>query len=127
MEYLKKAKARPKEELETRKASVAEIIHNIQVGGDKALLEYNQRFDGNTRTTFRVTKDEINAAYSRMTEQELNDIRQAAEHIKAFAEAQRNCLKELDHFTIVSGSTLFPLAPVVATSPAVLILSFPAH
>ncbi len=43
MEYLKKAKARPKEELETRKASVAEIIHNIQVGGDKALLEYNQR------------------------------------------------------------------------------------
>ena len=106
MEYLKKAKARPKEELETRKASVAEIIHNIQVGGDKALLEYNQRFDGNTRTTFRVTKDEINAAYSRMTEQELNDIRQAAEHIKAFAEAQRNCLKELDHFTIVSGSTL---------------------
>ena len=106
MEYLKKAKARPKEELETRKASVAEIIHNIPVGGDKALLEYNQRFDGNTRTTFRVTKDEINAAYSRMTEQELNDIRQAAEHIKAFAEAQRNCLKELDHFTIVSGSTL---------------------
>lgn len=104
MEYLKKAAARA--ETETCSRSVAEMIQAVRTSGDRALLEYNTRFDGNDRTEFRVTREEIDAAYARMTEQELEDLRQAAENIRSFAQAQRSCLKELDGFSTVENSVL---------------------
>lgn len=104
MEYLKKAAART--ETETCGRSVAEMIQAVRTSGDRALLEYNTRFDGNDRTEFRVAREEIDAAYARMTEQELEDLRQAAENIRAFARAQRDCLRELDGFSTVEDSVL---------------------
>lgn len=106
MEYLKQAAARPAEEAEERGQRVAEIIRNIRTRGDSALIEYNTRFDGNRRAALRVTREEIDAAYAQMTRQELDDLRQAAENIRRFALAQRNCLTELDGFSNVTGSVL---------------------
>lgn len=106
MEYLKQAAARPAEEVEERGQKVAEIIRNIRTRGDSALIEYNTRFDGNRRAALRVTREEIDAAYAQMTRQELDDLRQAAENIRRFALAQRNCLTELDGFSNVTGSVL---------------------
>lgn len=106
MEYLKKGTVRPSGEVEEHSRQVAEIIHNIRTSGDEALLEYNTRFDGNSRTEFRVTREEIDAAYAQMSGQGLKDLRQAAANIRTFAEAQRGCLKELDKFSMISGSCL---------------------
>lgn len=106
MEYLKQAAARPAEEAEERGQRVAEIIRNIRTRGDSALIGYNTRFDGNRRAALRVTREEIDAAYAQMTRQELDDLRQAAENIRRFALAQRNCLTELDGFSNVTGSVL---------------------
>ena len=106
MEYLKKAAVRPAEALAECGKNVADIIRNVRERGDEALLEYNTRFDGNTRTSFRVSKEELDAAYAKMTEQELADLHQAAENIRAFAEAQLNCMTELEKFTVISGSEL---------------------
>ena len=104
MEYLKKAAVRS--ETEECSRSVAEIIRNVRGSGDRALLEYNARFDGSDRTELRVTREEIDSAYARMTERELSDLRQAAEHIRAFAQAQRDCIRELDGFSTVENSVL---------------------
>ncbi len=104
MEYLKKAAVRS--ETEECSRSVAEIIRNVRGSGDRALLEYNARFDGSDRTELRVTREEIDSAYAQMTERELSDLRQAAEHIRAFARAQRDCLRELDGFSTVENSVL---------------------
>lgn len=104
MEYLKKAAVRS--ETEECGRSVAEIIRNVRGSGDRALLEYNARFDGSDRTELRVTREEIDSAYARMTERELSDLRQAAEHIRAFARAQRDCIRELDGFSTVENSVL---------------------
>ncbi len=104
MEYLKKAAVRS--ETEECGRSVAEIIRNVRGSGDRALLEYNARFDGSDRTELRVTREEIDSAYARMTERELSDLRQAAEHIRAFARAQRDCIRELDGFSTVKNSVL---------------------
>ena len=106
MEYLKQAAACPVGETEERGKHVAEIIHNIRTIGDAALIEYNTRFDGNTRTAFRVTREEIDSAYAKMTQQELDDLHRAAEHIRRFAQAQKGCLTELDGFSNVAGSSL---------------------
>ena len=106
MDYLKKAPARPKEEAAERSRSVAKIIQAIRTRGDSALVEYNTQFDGNSRTALRVTREEIDAAYARMTRQELDDLRQAADHIRRFALAQKGCMTELDGFSNVPGSVL---------------------
>lgn len=104
MEYLKKAAAR--DETEECGRSVAEIIHNVRRSGDRALLEYNTRYDGNDRTELRVTREEIDSAYAQMTERELSDLRQAAQNIRAFAQAQRDCFKGLDSVSPVENSVL---------------------
>lgn len=106
MDYLKKAPARPKEEAAERGRSVAEIIRAIRTRGDSALVEYNTRFDGNSRAALRVTREEIDAAYAQMTRQELDDLRRAADHIRRFALAQKSCMTELDGFSNVPGSVL---------------------
>lgn len=106
MEYLKKAAVRPVEEVGECGRRVAEIIQAIRTRGDSALVEYNTRFDGNDRTTLRVTREEIDAAYARMTRQELDDLRRAAGHIRNFALAQKECVRPLDGFSNVGGSVL---------------------
>lgn len=106
MEYLKKGSVRPNTETDECSRQVAAIIQNIKTSGDAALLEYNTQFDGNSRTEFRVTREEIDAAYAKMSERDLQDLRQAAENIRTFAQAQRDCLKELDQFSMIPGSCL---------------------
>ena len=61
MEYLKQAAVRPAGELEERSRQVAEIIRAIRDRGDSALVEYNTRFDGSSRASLRVTREEIDA------------------------------------------------------------------
>ena len=106
MEYLKKAAVRPVQEAQERSRQVAEIIARVREAGDKALREYNLRFDGNGREQFRVTREEIDAAYARMKPEEVEDLRRAAGNIRAFAQAQGACLKELDSFSNIPGSVL---------------------
>ena len=106
MEYLKAATPRPQAEVETIRQRVTDIIGNVKKRGDEALLEYNTRFDGNTRTAFRVSREEIDAAYAQLSEQELSDLREAAGNIRAFAQAQRGCLTELKDFSNTPNSSL---------------------
>lgn len=106
MEYLKQAAVRPMEEVDERGQRVAEIIRNVRAEGDKAVIGYNTRFDGNDRAELRVTQEEIDAAYAKLSQQELEDLKKALSHIRAFAEAQKGCLTELDGFSNVPGSVL---------------------
>lgn len=106
MEFLKKAAPRPPEEAEERSRSVAGIIRDIRTRGDAALAEYSARFDGSTRSALRVTRAEIDAARQKLTRQELDDLHRAADHIRRFALAQRECLTGLDHFSNVEHAVL---------------------
>ena len=106
MKYLKQASARPMDETKEKAERVSAIIRDIRETGDRALIHYNTKFDGNPRASLRVTREEIDAAYQRRTGQELDDLRQAADHIRQFAQAQKDCLKGLDNFSIVPNSVL---------------------
>ena len=106
MEFLKKAAPRPPEEAEERSRSVAGIIRDIRTRGDAALAEYSARFDGSTRSALRVTRAEIDAARQKLTRQELDDLHRAADHIRRFALAQRECLTGLNHFSNVEHAVL---------------------
>ena len=98
MKVIKKAKPRTNEDNQQLIDNVSAIIKNVRLNGDKALVEYNIRFDQNQRRNLRISRAEIEAAYNLISEQELTDMRKAAEHIKAFAEAQKATMRELERF-----------------------------
>ncbi len=71
-------------------ATVNEILENVKKNKDKALFEYTKKFDGVdiTTTTFRVTKEEIKEAYTKVDEHLIEVIRKAIVNIKAYHEKQ---------------------------------------
>ena len=103
MKVIKKAKLRTNVDNQQLIDNVSAMIKNVRQNGDKALLEYNARFDQNQRPQLRISRTEIEAAYKQVSKQELADMRTAAGHIKAFAEAQKASMHELQNFQTKPG------------------------
>ena len=67
---------------------VTDIIANVRANGDKAILEYCEKFDKAKLTTLEVTDEEIEEAFA-LTGKELVDIMtEAAANIREFHEKQ---------------------------------------
>lgn len=106
MRYVKKAKNRNEQENLKLTKTVTEIINRIRTDGDSALLEYNRMFDQSSRTKLRVSREEIEWAYSNVTPSEIEDIRLAASNIRSFAEAQMASITSIENFQTLDGVTL---------------------
>ena len=103
MKVLKEARVRTEEDKKKLTQTVGDMIDDVKKRKDEALKEYSQWFDGSKRTSFLVTKEEIREAYDQLTEQEIQDLKKAAEHIRAFARAQRETIKPLENFSPAPG------------------------
>ena len=70
---------------------VKAIIARVRAEGDKALIDYTERFDHVTLTpdTIEVSRAEIEAAYSAASPEWLEAMREAARRIRAFHEKQK--------------------------------------
>lgn len=71
--------------------SVKAIVGGVREKGDEALFAYTKRFDGAVLTpeTVKVTRGEIDAAYSAADDKWLASMREAAGRITAFHEKQK--------------------------------------
>ena len=103
MKTLKKSKERTKEDRSVLRKTVGDIIENVIENGDAALLEYNQKFDGCDRASLRISREEIEAAYKEVPDEDIEDIKKAAANIRAFAKAQRETMAELKDFSPAEG------------------------
>ena len=103
MKILKEACVRTEEDKKKLTQTVGDMIDDVRKRKDEALREYSRRFDGSTRSVFLVSKEEIQEAYTQLTEQEIQDLKKAAEHIRAFARAQRETIKPLENFSPAPG------------------------
>lgn len=67
-------------------ATVNEIINNVRTNGDKALFEYTAKFDkfDLNADNIKVTKAEIEEAYSRLDPKLVEVLKHSAENIRAF-------------------------------------------
>lgn len=67
-------------------STVNEIIENVKANKDKAVFEYTKKFDkfDLTAVNIKVTREEIEEAYTKMDAKLVEVIRKAAENIKAF-------------------------------------------
>ena len=106
MKTFKGSKKRTAEDRSSLRKAVAEIIERVTEEGDKALRDYNRTFDGCERENLRITEDEIRKAYDKVALSETEDMRKAAANIRAFAEAQRDTIRELKDFSPSEGITL---------------------
>ncbi len=106
MKYMKQSTPKPAEQEFALTDQVAAIIRRVRKDGDRAILELNTQFDNNHSQTFQVGQAEITQAYSQLTQQELDDLDCAHQNIKAFAEAQKDCVKPLENFSVIPGSNL---------------------
>ena len=69
-------------------AAVAAILADVRTRGGEALREYTRRFDGADLERFEVTAEELRAAWDRVDENFRETLRQAADNIRHFHEAQ---------------------------------------
>ncbi|MBQ6496065.1 MAG: histidinol dehydrogenase [Firmicutes bacterium] len=114
MNIIKKAKERTAEDNRQLRNTVSDIIDNVCRNGDAALRDYSQRFDGFVRESFRVSREEIDAAYAKMDPADIEDLRAAKANIEAFAKAQLASMNEVTDFSpqpgIYLGHRIIPVS-----------------
>ena len=103
MKIMKEARVRTEEDKKKLIQIVGDMIDDVKNRKDEALREYSQRFDGSKRESFLVSKEEIQEAYAQLSPQEIEDLKKAASHIRAFARAQRETIKPLENFSPAPG------------------------
>lgn len=113
IKILKPSKIRTEEDRSLLRQTVSGIIDNVIKNGDDALKEYNKKFDGCEREALQVSREEIEAAYAKVSPEDLEDIKAAAANIRAFAEAQRETAADLKDFSpsegIILGHKVIPV------------------
>ena len=75
---------------------VEDILARIEAEGDAAVRALSTQFDGWTPESFRLTEPEIEAALSKVSRQDLDDIRFAQAQVRNFAEVQRAALRDVE-------------------------------
>ena len=103
MQTIKASKTRSSEENRQLTQTVAEIIENVRARGDEALRDYTAAFDSSDRSSFRVSKVEIEEAYEAVDDSFISDLKQAKANIEAFAAAQKAALQPVDDFCPAPG------------------------
>lgn len=69
-------------------ADVSVILENVKTNGDKALIEYTEKFDKAKLNTLEVTKEEIQKAYSLCSKELIAVLNEAAENIRDYHKNQ---------------------------------------
>ena len=93
--YLKRAARRATDDAGEVARAVAEILDEIEAGGEDAARRYAaefDRYDGN----LVLARDEIDAAAARVPPRVKDDIRFAWDNIRRFAEAQKATIRDME-------------------------------
>ena len=102
IKYLKQGKQAEEKEIDNQKVKeiVENIISDIERRGDEAVSQYSGQFDKWTPESFRLSREEIDACYEQLTEQEISDIKWAQEQVRNFATIQRESMKDVEVETL---------------------------
>ena len=92
---------------------VADILADVRANGDRAVLNYNLKFDKANLTTLPVSQQEIDEAFETVEPAFLSILEQAAENIRNFHSKQvRNSFVIADKPGIVLGQKVTPIEKV---------------
>lgn len=74
---------------EAQQQAVDAIIEQVRNEGDAAVRSLTEKFDGATLSSFKVTKEELEAAYAHIDDKVLAALREASGNIRRFHERQK--------------------------------------
>ena len=79
---------------------VSDIIRDIEERGDAAVKEYTAKFDKFEADSLRLTREQIDACYEELTQENLDDIAFAQEQVRNFAQIQRASMLDVEEETL---------------------------
>ena len=94
---------------------VEAILADIEARGDAAVRELSQKFDGYAPESFRLSPSEIEALVGQVSDGDMADIRFAQGQVRAFAEAQRDSMRDIEVETmpgVILGHRTIPVRSV---------------
>ena len=97
------------------RTTVEATLADISARGDAAVRDLSQKFDGYARPSFLLTASEIEAAMSRVSTRDMDDIRFAQTQIRRFAVAQRASITDIEVETlpgVILGHRTIPVQSV---------------
>jgi sulfopropanediol 3-dehydrogenase len=78
------------------RSTVEATLADIETRGDAAIRDLSTKFDNYSPANFRLSQSEIDAAMSKVSAQEMADIKFAQTQIRTFAEAQRASMTDIE-------------------------------
>lgn len=106
MKYYKSAKEAKEVRDAAATRAVADIICQVRQDKDQALKDLAEKFDHTKLTQIRVSKEDIEKAYSMVDDHVVESFRKAAAQISFYAKEQLNCIKPLHVESPVKGVEL---------------------
>ena len=93
--------------------TVAEILENVKRNGDKALIEYTERFDKVRLSSIEVSEDELKEALGKVEPEFMAVLERAAANIRAFHSRQvRTSFIINEQDGVVIGQKIMPIEKV---------------
>ena len=78
------------------RATVEDILADIEARGDVAVREYSERFDSWSPDSFRLSREQIDACYAELSDREKEDIAFAQTQVRNFAQVQRDSMRDVE-------------------------------
>jgi sulfopropanediol 3-dehydrogenase len=78
------------------RGTVEATLADIQTRGDAAIRDLSEKFDNYSPDNFRLSQSEIDAAMSKVSARDMDDIKFAQTQIRTFAEAQRASMTDIE-------------------------------
>ena len=94
---------------------VAATLRDIETRGDTAVRELANKFDGFDRETYRLSEAEIEAIIAQVSAEDMADIKFAQDQVRAFAQVQRDSMKDVEVETmpgVILGHKTIPVQSV---------------
>ena len=95
LKQARSAEARAEDAARVR-ATVEAALADIDARGDAAVREMSGKFDDWAPDDFRLSDAEIQACIDRLSPQDVDDIAYAQAQVRAFAQAQRDALRDVE-------------------------------
>ena len=95
-EYLKKAEKTAATDEDNTREIVIKMLSEIEAGGEEKALEYANKLDGWDQGNPVLTREQIEAAKAKVSDQEKADIHFAFDRVSLFAKHQRDSMQEFE-------------------------------
>lgn len=123
IEYLKRGKSIGERAVDDAvvKQVVETNLADIEARGDAAVRELAEKFDDDSRDSYRLTEDEIQVLIATVAPNDIEDIKFAQAQVRGFAQAQRASMTDIEVETlpgVILGHKNIPVQSVGCYVPA---------